>query len=452
LDYPPFFAYFEWLISQAARLADPEMLRVENLVHASTQTVVFQRVTVILSELVLFFALKKCEFVLKPSLMHRLSKSSKIVSAHLVALSIFLSPGFLIIDHIHFQYNGFMYGILIYAILMAEPHPIHAGFLFATLLCFKHIYLYLAPAFFVYLLRKVVLYDNLRGINFAASVKLGLAIALPFSLAFGPFAFMGQMPQVLSRLFPFSRGLCHAYWAPNFWALYSFVDRVAIFLAPRLNLSLRQDALASGTRGLVGDTAFAWLPDVSPRATFVITAAIQLLTGLKLFKGPKYSAFIGHITMCAYASFYFGWHVHEKAVLLIILPASLLALRDTRFLFAFKPLMQAGYMSLLPLIFTAQEIPLVFTYTTAYLLFFMHAFDEAARPPKRERYFLLDRTGRLYTAAFIPIVIFNYVLHPVFFSSNASLTFLPLMLMSIYCAWGILWSFFGFSVLYFTQL
>jgi alpha-1,3-glucosyltransferase len=38
----------------------------------------------------------------------------------IVSASIFLHPGFLIVDHIHFQYNGFMYGILLWSILMAR--------------------------------------------------------------------------------------------------------------------------------------------------------------------------------------------------------------------------------------------------------------------------------------------------------------------------------------------
>jgi len=152
--------------------------------------------------------------------------------AHAAALSILLSPGLLIIDHIHFQYNGFLYGILILSLVLARKKStlLHSGLLFAALLCLKHIYLYLAPAYFVYLLRAYCLSQkSIFNIKFLNAVKLGTGILTIFGAAFGPFAYWGQIPQLLSRLFPFSRGLCHAYWAPNIWAMYSFIDRILIY-------------------------------------------------------------------------------------------------------------------------------------------------------------------------------------------------------------------------------
>lgn len=222
LDYPPFFAYFEWAMAQVARLVDPAMVRVYNLEYDSWQTIYFQRLTVIITELVLVSALQA--FIESTPLSSRRA-------AQVAALSILLSPGLLIIDHIHFQYNGFMYGILVWSLVQARCKStlLSSGLIFATLLCFKHIHLYLAPAYFVFLLRTYCLSArSIFRIKFFNCIKLGGGIAAIAGAAFGPFVALQQLPQLLSRLFPFSRGLCHAYWAPNVWALYSLADRVLI--------------------------------------------------------------------------------------------------------------------------------------------------------------------------------------------------------------------------------
>lgn len=59
LDYPPLFAWFEYTLSQVARLFDEEMLKVDNFNYASPTTIYFQRTTVIVSDLMFAYGIRE---------------------------------------------------------------------------------------------------------------------------------------------------------------------------------------------------------------------------------------------------------------------------------------------------------------------------------------------------------------------------------------------------------
>lgn len=41
---------------------------------------------------------------------------------------------------------------------------------------------------------------------------------------------------------------------------------------------------------------------------------------VKLWKTPTYKSFLCALTLCSFVSYMFGWHVHEKAILLVLVP------------------------------------------------------------------------------------------------------------------------------------
>ncbi|KAG6837534.1 hypothetical protein H0H93_007715 [Arthromyces matolae] len=316
LDYPPFFAYFEKILSIPAAFIDPRIVDLNNLNYDNWTVIAYQRTTVILTELVLGAVLLRfTRGAIDPP-------TQRIISA-----SLFLHPGFLIVDHMHFQYNGFMFGILLWSILMARN---------VRSFC-------MTPA------------GEIQIKNF---LSLANAVIAVFVASLGPFILMGQIPQLLSRLFPFTRGLNHAYWAPNVWALVTAADRVLLRYARHTDAAvpLNLAGVASASRGLVGDTVFAVLPTIKP---------IWLI---KLWFTPTYKSFLTALTLCGYTSFLFGWHVHEKAVLLVLVPLSLLAAERHAYFRTFILASVAGVFSLFPLIFTPGESAVKVLYSAIWIL------------------------------------------------------------------------------------
>lgn len=187
LDYPPFFAYFEWLLSYPASLVDPQMVVLTNLDYVSTAAIYFQRCSVIVMDLLFAFGVRRCLRVLK------ISQTSQ--QSFAVEMLLLFNVGLFFVDHIHFQYNGFLFGILLLSIsYLLEERYLLSAFTFAALLMFKHIFLYMAPAFAVYLLKFYCMDSKCIKNAIICIAKLAVVGLTPFVAAFGPF--YNQLDQV----------------------------------------------------------------------------------------------------------------------------------------------------------------------------------------------------------------------------------------------------------------
>jgi alpha-1,3-glucosyltransferase len=449
LDYPPSFAYWEYVLANnpiTQYLLDQKWLdpRCLALLPDSDNTpspacVVFHRSTVVLSDAVLWWGAWTASTGMEQS------------QPWTSFLLMVFHPGLFWLDHVHFQYNGMLFGIFLASLgyLMKANHPsisereFHtchwkAAVLFALLLTMKHLFLTLAPFYFVYLLRRYCLDGPTQSKDSTTSWKLrplqlatlGVYTVTTLLVPFVPF--LKQMPQLLARLFPFGRGLVHDYWAANVWAIYSLAEKVL---------------------GMLGKGN---LPEV-PASVCAISLLLSLLPGLyfgawKAAEQKDNSLLIVTVVYSALSSFQLGFHVHEKAILNAIIPMILLVCRRTdhpkhaSYRILFLQMTAFGLLGIFPLLFRAIELPLKLCSYFAYMTMCYHVLverDPSTVPQEMSRWRLQIELLPVVAMVMGIIVVLEFVPMKWF----GRMEFLPLLLTSIGCAIGLIYSWIRLLVL-----
>ena len=423
LDYPPTFAYFEYILSNnhvtewlvSSRLVDDRCFALlpdtDNSV--SKACVIFHRSTVILSDVILWIGAHLASSAVFPD---------NIIKNRWTFLLIVMNPGLLWLDHVHFQYNGMLLGILLVSLgllvkgsrVKGRAHPSHhllAAAVFALLLTMKHLYLGLAPLYVVYLLSVFCMTPSFNVRNFLkVAVVTGSSLLVPFL----PFVLQGdpakQLSQLLCRLFPFGRGLVHDYWAANVWAIWTLNDKVLSHVSRKFGES--------------------WtMPELSP----ALVAGV-LLSGLVpgLCCGWKASpTTLLHCTVfCAMTSFMLAYHVHEKAIMTAIIPLTLLASNSVDCARLYLRISALGLLGLFPLLFRPIELPLKVVSYVGFLAMSCHALEEMLGTKS-----ILTRIDYIGILVLSFVAFFLEVIHPMWIFPR--MEFLPLLLTSIVCALGL---------------
>ena len=379
LDYPPLTAYHSWLCGKIGALIDPSWFALYSSRGLEDPTLkIFMRATVLVSEYLIYI----------PAVVifvRRFSRLNGVAawSASVALVAILMQPGTILIDHVHFQYNTVMLGFVIASMSsMLAGRYLWASVFFVLALGFKQMALYYAFSVFSYLLGSCLfprinparflgialvtavsfallllpivagaLYDASRGIDSRPDLD-GPRPPLPLFTELGKYldteAFyypiVEQLVQMVHRVFPFARGL--------------FEDKVANFwCAANVVIKLRQ-----------------YPPELLQKVSLVATMASILPPNLILFFRPRKTLLPLAFATTAWGFFLFSYQVHEKSVLLPLLPMTVLLAgnrgleKDTRAWVGFANLL--GCWTMFPLLERVElQVPYaVLTLLWAYLL------------------------------------------------------------------------------------
>lgn len=303
----------DWFALDASRGLESEDLKV------------FMRATVIVSEYLVYV----------PALvifLRRFSRAQRVgtTASSIALVAILMQPATILIDHGHFQYNTVMLGFVVASLSsIYASRPLWACIFFVAALGFKQMALYYSPVIFAYLLGSCFT----PSIRLGRLILIGLITILAFAVLFAPLLLgslydssyttvpsgsfppppllvglkvptdpdnplgmiLLQLTQVVHRMFPFARGLFEDKVA-NFWCFANTFYKL---------------------RKLEGVVELSRL---SAMATLASILGPMLVIGAV----PKKSLLPYALAASAWGFFLFSFQVHEKSVLLPLLPMTLL--------------------------------------------------------------------------------------------------------------------------------
>ncbi|KAE8914427.1 putative dolichyl pyrophosphate Man9GlcNAc2 alpha-1,3-glucosyltransferase [Phytophthora fragariae] len=335
LDYPPLTAYVSYLFGRAAEVTEPAMVELtSSRGYESATSKVFMRTSVLLCDVVLFIPAVYC-------VARAIYGGEQWTRRTAFLLLILLQPAILLIDHGHFQYNNVCLGFTALSVaLIMQGHEFLGSISYCLALNFKQMALYYAPVFGVFLLSRCIY----RKMCLLHLIKLAVAVIATFALMWFPFCAytsegetcLSTMTQVVHRIFPFGRGLFEDKVA-NFWCIADFVLKIRRHVTAALQMRL-----------CTAMTLVGFSPSV-----------FDLLR-----RKPTNLRFVLSLAICSLSFFLFSFQVHEKTILLPLLPIS--------FLFAHNALLSGWFsvLSTFSMYFLLKKDGLVLPYIVLQLAYF----------------------------------------------------------------------------------
>ncbi|KZF23729.1 glycosyltransferase family 57 protein [Xylona heveae TC161] len=328
LDYPPLTAYHSWLLGKIGSKVNPAWFALDTSRRMDDPMLkIYMRATVIISEYLIYI----------PAIIvffrhFRRREAVDTWESSIALLAFLMQPATILTDHGHFQYNTVMLGFFLAALSnILAGRLLWSCIFFVAALGFKQMALYYAPPIFAYLLGVSVIprlhLSRFLGIAIITILSFVLLLApfiigvaydvhrqipmdeteppllsiIPFRLDRQAFyyPFVLQLGQMVHRVFPFARGIFEDKVANIWCALHTFHK---LHKYPQI-----------------------WLQRISLLATLAAIAPSCLVIFLK----PRRDLLPLTLASSAWGFFLCSFQVHEKSVLLPLLPMTLLLGSDS---------------------------------------------------------------------------------------------------------------------------